>query len=252
MPFVFPLPNAPGNLSNIQLQIFVEADASDGGCAQVFGEITSVSIDVSLGSTGTLATYISTTGSINVQTLPFKLLYPNGSVWPVPSSSGNYTGAIDTGYGLVPGMGYDFYLSIQSAAYANPDVFIDGPYANPSQSALAFSVADGRVSLSAGAVIFYTAATSSGSFGGGGGSYGGGAYCGVLSAVVRMADGREQMLSEVVVGDRLDDGYGGSEEVVGREVVEAQRVRVVKAGTFQHSCGVGTYLQEGVWVGVYR
>lgn len=200
-------------------------------------------------SSGSLASYLSTWFlgfySFEVETFSFGILYPNGQVYAVPSSTGIYNVTKDTMASLQAGSGYYFYFSIPSAAYSSPAVDVDGPYQNPSQAALAFTVSDGRVPLTAGGLVFFTAASTGGvAGGGGGGTYGGGQYCGVLSALVKMADGSERSLRDVNIGDLVDDGFGRSEEVVGRQVIKDQRVRAVVAGRFRTRVAGGHTLKK--------
>ena len=182
-------------------------------------------------ASGGILSVIASTGTIEVITLPFGLLYPNQTEWEVPSSTGIYSITKDTGSGLVAGSGYAFYLSMPSAAYSNPTIYVDGPYQDPSQSALAYTVQDGRVPLENGPLLIFTSTSPTGtSYNGGGGTGGGGNHCGVLSSLVRMADGIEKPLSEIQLGDRVEDGFGGIERVVGKEIVAKQQVRAVSAG----------------------
>jgi hypothetical protein len=190
-------------------------------------------------SSGALVSYLASTGVIEVETLAFKVGYPNGQSWQVPAQNDYFSTAKDTASGLVAGHGYYFYLSMPSAAYSNPTIFVDGPYQNPSQSALAYTIADGRVALSGGALTFYTSTTPTGNSGGGGGGTGGGGgggtagYCGVLSSMIKMGDGSTKMLADTKIGDVVDDGYGGTETIVGREIVPKQRVRLLRTAEYQ-------------------
>jgi len=182
-------------------------------------------------ATGALGTYLSSASVIEVDTTSFGVLYPNGQTWTIPASVQYFSATKDTHTALSPGTAYYFYLSMPSAAYSNPTVLVDGPYQNPSQSALSYTVSDGRVQLSGGALVFYTASPTGHATGGGGGTSGGGAYCGVLSAMVLMADGSQKALRDTQVGDLVDDGCGGSERIVARQIVKDQVVRLVCAGT---------------------
>jgi hypothetical protein len=205
-------------------------------------------------SSGSLVSYISSTNVLEVDTQPFSVLYPNGQAWSVPAQRDIFNAAKDTGATLEAGLGYYFYLSMPSAAYADPAVYVDGPYANPSQAALAYTVADGRVQLSGGALTFYTSTTATGTGGGGGGgTSGGGTYCGVLSSRIKLADGSYKTLRDVEIGAVVDDGYGGYETVVGRKIIPNQRVRLLCAGGYKTRVADGhTFKLEYGWDSVVR
>jgi hypothetical protein len=49
----------------------------------------------------------------------------------------------------------------------------------------------------------------------------------VLSSQVLMADGSSKQLRDTKIGDVVDDGCGGIETVIGREIVRNQRVRML-------------------------
>ena len=127
-------------------------------------------------------------------------------------------------------------FSMSSMAYPDVVVYVDGPYQNPSQSALAYTISDGRIALSGGPLTFYMSTTPTGTSQGGGGGTGGGGYCGVLSSQVLMADGSSKTLRNTEIGDRVDDGYGGTETIVGREIIRRQRVRLLR--TVDHTTRV--------------
>ena len=182
----------------------------------------------SVPASGGIISYISSTDVIEVDTLPFSVLFPNGQTASVSGQNDVFNVAKDTGSGLVAGAGYLFYFSMSSMAYPDVVVFVDGPYQNPSQSALAYTISDGRIALSGGQLTFYMSTTPSGTSTGGGGGSGGGGYCGVLSSMVLMNDGSQKQLRDVKIGDRVDDGYCGAETVVGREIVHGQRVRLLR------------------------
>jgi hypothetical protein len=205
-------------------------------------------------ASGALASYVSSTNVIEVSTVSFVEQYPNGQTWTIPTTDQTFTTTKDTLAALTLNTPYYFYLSMQSAAYTNPTVFVDGPYQNPSQSALAYTVADGRVQLSAGALAFYTSATPTGSGGGGGGGTGGGGqYCGVLSSMMMMADGSQKKLGDTVVGDVVSDGHGGIETVVARKIIPNQVVRLVCAGLHKTRVADGHTLKvEYGWESVVR
>lgn len=197
------------------------------------------------GASGGLFTYAGGlffgTPALSVSGAGFTLQFPNGSTETIPASwlPDIFTTIKDSPGGSSPlqwGASYYFYLSVPSQPSLSPGglyVNVDGPYQNPSQSALAFTLSDGRITLAPGGIVLHMPASSSGSSGGGGAGTGGaGAYCGVLSSLVRMADGSHKRLGDVHLGDKLDDGCGGVEEVVARTIVPAQTVRQVTAGRF--------------------
>lgn len=236
LPVVVAIPGT-GNLANVQLRIVAQAsaDANAGKTATAYVEadISNLIVVVNVGGTGSLVSYISTANAISVTASSFSLLFPNGSVNEVPESTGFYNVAKDTGSGLVPLTKYSFYFSIPSLAYPNPTTLIDGPYENASQSALTFATSDGRIPLSAGALLFQTASGSVTGNGAGGGTYGAyasGPYCGVLDSLIRLADGTEKPLREIKLGDCVDDGFGGSETVHGYRVVRGERILGLRAG----------------------
>jgi len=253
---------SPGNLADVQIRIYALAHASavpPGGWVdvRVQANIQGISVTDNLGSTGALVSYHSTYDSITVTTIPFTLLYPNKQLVAVPESSGYYTTAKDTGSGLMSGTKYDFYVSLSSLAYPNPTVYIDGPYSNTSQAALAFSVSDGRLPLNAGALLFSTATGGATGYGAGGGTYGAGndavgsQYCGVLSSQVKMADGSVKLLRDTCIGDLVDNGVGGAETIVGRQIICGEKIYTVRAGPYTSRVAGGHTLQtESGWANV--
>jgi hypothetical protein len=187
----------------------------------------------SVPASGGIISYTASTDVIEVYTLPFSVLFPNGQTMSVSGQNDVFNVAKDTGSGLVAGAGYVFYFSMSSMAYPDVAVFVDGPYQNPSQSALAYTIVDGRIALSGGNLTFYMSTTPTGTSQGGGGGTGGGnignggGYCGVLSSQVLMVDGSSKRLRATKIGDVVDDGCGGTETVIGREIVHGQRVRLL-------------------------
>lgn len=187
-----------------------------------------------------IVSYASSTNVILVNTAPFSLLFPNGGEYTVNPAVARVTETLDTMQLLQPGSGYLFYLSMTSPGLANPSVLIDGPYANPSASALTNQASDGRVPLENGALTFFTSITPTGAAGGGaGGSFGGGQYCGVKTSKIQLADGTWKRLGDLEVGDVVDDSYGGAARVLEVKVVENVDVRTVYLSSGKRTrCGL--------------
>lgn len=180
---------------------------------------------------GSIITYFSADSVITVNVATFDVVYPNGQIIPVPPAGGTYGVTLDTGLPLVNASGYQFYFSMQSAAFVVPSVFIDGPYQNPSISALVAQQSDGRLPLTNGSLTFFcSSASSGGSGGGGGGSYSGGAQCGVASSLIEMADGSQQTLLDLEAGQfvRSMDGH---EQVMLKKRVDNIEVWTVTTNT---------------------
>jgi hypothetical protein len=202
---------------------------------------------------GGIITYTSSDTLIVVSVATFNLLYPNGSIYAVPPAQDSSNVTKDTGENLTPSTAYFYYFSIQSPVIdPAPNVFIDGPYLDISQSALAFSSVDGRSPLSQGALSFSTSAAPTGAVGGAaGGTYGANnAFCGVRTAQIKMADGSVRNLGDLKIGEYVDDGYGGSARVDAIQVVEDQIIHKVRTVTGKTtSCGLlHTFRIDAGWV----
>lgn len=188
--------------------------------------------------TGSIFTYFSADSVITVYVLPFEVVYPNQQLVNVLPVSGTFGTALDTGDPLVGGSGYLFYFSMESAAFTVPEVFIDGPYLNPSMQAIVNQQADGRLPLTNGPLLFFcSAASSGGAGGGGGGTTGGGGVCGVGSSLIEMGDGSSKTLIDLEAGEYVRS-LEEPESIFFKKKVDNIEVWTVK--TREHSTRVGT------------
>ena len=116
---------------------------------------------------GGLFTYDSSNTEIIVNSRPFDLMFPNGTMQHMPVVNGDYTATLDTLAPLSPtgAAGYLFYFRCTSPAFQNPAVIIDGPYAAASSGALIRQTADGSIPLSNGPLTAHMASAASGLIG---------------------------------------------------------------------------------------
>lgn len=162
-------------------------------------------------------------GRIVMTNVAFSIIMPDSSEIDVGAASVTYDHVIDTP-NFLPLTQYAFFPILINLyrGFLPPSVYFNGPYqnfVNITTAGLINQFSDGNLPLSNGPFIATMPAAATTAGGGGGGTHGGG-NCGVLSSLIKYANGNIGTLGDVKIGDYVKTKSGNRCKIVRKEIVE--------------------------------